>query len=99
MDPADLVDVVSYGLTHDAEGALDRLLSAEGRTDESMQAAAAFLRVLSCRFDEALDTALVLTTCHVPPSPLGKAAADLAVAVCAGAVTTEPGCRGGGAGG
>lgn len=88
MQPADLVDLVSYGLTHDAERALERVLH-DGGSGESARAAATFLCVLSCRFDEALDAALVLTTPE-QISPLAKAAADLAVAVCAGAVTSDP---------
>lgn len=90
MDPVDLVGIVSHGLTHDADAALDRLLADGDAADESVLAAATLLRVLLCRFDEALDTALVLTS-RTQPSPLATAAADLATAVCAAAPTTAPG--------
>ncbi|MET0448555.1 MAG: LuxR C-terminal-related transcriptional regulator [Aeromicrobium sp.] len=84
MHPVALVDIVVRGLTHDAEEALERLLREGDADDESVLAGATFLRVLTCRFDEALDTALVLTTSDDRPSLLAKAAADLAIAVCAG---------------
>lgn len=87
MDPAEIVDVLSSGLTHDAERALAALIEVDGRDDgDSVLAAAVFLRVLTCRFDDALDTARVLEA-RTTLSPMARAARDLAVAVCAGEVT------------
>lgn len=90
MDPADLVDVVSQGLTHDPSWAIGVLTAADPHgADESVQACTVFLLVLACRFDEALDAAHLLA--ELPePSRLVRAATDIAVAVCAGEVTTIP---------
>lgn len=90
MDPVDLVTVVSRGLTHDPGLALAELLAADpDGADESLQAGVVFLLVLACRFDEALDSAHLLAAAP-NPSRLARAASDMAVAVCAGAVTTDP---------
>lgn len=91
MDPVDIVDVVLFGLTHDADRALEDLLrSPASGDDEAVRAAAVFLRVLACRFDEALDTTVLLAA-EERPSRLAKAAREMAVAVCAGEVTNDPG--------
>lgn len=89
MDPVALVDILSSGLTHDAEHALASLTDVD-ETDDSVLAAAAFLRVLTCRFDDALDTAHLLEL-RPTLSPLAVAAKNLAVAVCAGVVTVDSG--------
>ncbi|MFI5425636.1 LuxR C-terminal-related transcriptional regulator [Aeromicrobium sp. UC242_57] len=82
---------MSSGLTHDADSALTRLVRA-GIDDSSSLAAAAFLRVLTCRFDDALDTAHVLEARADLPA-VAVAARALAVAVCAGVVAADLGER------
>ncbi|WP_456696398.1 helix-turn-helix transcriptional regulator [Aeromicrobium sp. P5_D10] len=90
MDPAAIVDLLSSGLTHDADQALASLNDADDFDGDSVLATAAFLRVLTCRFDDALDTAHALDL-RPTLSPLAAAARDLAVAVCAGVVTVGSG--------
>ena len=91
MDPVELVAVVSRGLTHDAEEALQELLGRDDRGAQDVRAGALFLRILSCRFDEALDEAQALMAGPDSLSRLARAACDVAVAVCAGDVANEPG--------
>lgn len=85
MDPAAIVDLVSSGLTHDADQSLDQLLSGGAGSDPNVLAAAVFLQVLTCRFDDALNTAHILES-QPEMSPFAVAARDVAVAVCAGIV-------------
>lgn len=86
MDSASLVALVAAAMTHDADRALTELMAADPDPyDDTVLAARAFLEVLTCRFDQALDTAHVLAE-RPALSPLATAASDLAVAVCAGTV-------------
>lgn len=86
MDPASLDVLVAAAMTHDADKALSDLVAAgPDPDDDSVLGAFAFLQVLTCRFDQALDTAQVLAE-RPSRSPLAAAAGDLAVAACAGAV-------------
>ncbi|GAA3511122.1 hypothetical protein GCM10022234_02050 [Aeromicrobium panaciterrae] len=55
MHPDEVVRVTLRGLTHDADTALAALLGI--RDDDDAAAAAIFLQILSCRFDDALDSA------------------------------------------
>lgn len=85
-----IVDALSHGLTHDADEALSRLVEVETGDDDNLLAATVFLRVLSCRFDEALDVAHLLDA-RPDLSPMARAARDMAIAVCAGVVSDEVG--------
>ncbi len=81
MQSEDIVRVTLRGLSHDADVGLGLLL-ADGSDDAV--AAAIFLQILSCRFDDALDTAAVLSG---RTDRLATAAAGMAWAVGAGIVT------------
>src|SRR5690349_2824335 len=59
MDPLEIVRITLRGLTHDAAEALEKILSVPG--EPHAMAAAVFLQILSCRFDDALDSAATLT--------------------------------------
>ncbi len=59
MHPDEVVRVTLRGLTHDAGAGLEVLLGVPD--DDDAVAAAIFLQILSCRFDDALDSADALT--------------------------------------
>lgn len=89
MDADELAAVVARAMTHDAAEALCRLDPAVAAGDRSARAAAVFVEILSCRFDEALDAAHLLLA-DGSSSRIVTAACDLAVAVCAASVAPGP---------
>ncbi|MEO6606705.1 MAG: hypothetical protein ABIN55_13965, partial [Aeromicrobium sp.] len=84
MQPDDIVRVTLRGLTHDADEGLEQLLAAG---DDDATAAAVFLQILSCRFDDALDSADCLSG---RKDRLAVAASGMARAVGAGLVGDMP---------
>jgi len=76
MQPDEIARVTLRGLSHDADEALSLLTS--GVIDDNALAASVFLQILSCRFDDAIDSAAALAGV---PGRLAAAAVSMARAV------------------
>jgi DNA-binding NarL/FixJ family response regulator len=88
MQPDEVVRLAFRGLSHGAEAALaDLVANGDEANDQGAAAAGVFLRVMSCRFDEALDAADALATRQLDGDRLAAAAIGLARAICTGTVT------------
>ena len=84
MQPEEIVRVTLRGLSHDADVGLEVLLGV--RDDHDAVAAVIFLQILSCRFDDALDSADALPAA----SRLSAAAISMARAVGTGVAAQLP---------
>jgi DNA-binding NarL/FixJ family response regulator len=91
MEPDDIVRLALRGLSHGADEALAELV-ADGSeaTEDAVAAAGIFLRVISCRFDDALEAADTLAARRLDDDRLAVAAIGMARAVCTGTVTDLP---------
>lgn len=85
MQPDEIARVTLRGLSHDADEALSLLTS--GVIDDNALAASVFLQILSCRFDDAIDSAAALAGV---PGRLAAAAVSMARAVGTGVVSVLP---------
>jgi DNA-binding NarL/FixJ family response regulator len=91
MEPDDVVRLALRGLSHGADEALTALIADDSEaTDAAAAAAGVFLRVISCRFDEALEAADLLAARHADGDRLAAAAIGMARANCTGTVTDLP---------
>lgn len=91
MEPDEVVRLVLQGLSYGADEALTALIADDSEaTDDGAASAGVFLRVISCRFDDALAAADILAARQTDGDRLTAAAIGMARAVCTGAVTDVP---------